>query len=288
MSSTEAKLRSLKVPELKDLLTKKGLPVSGKKEDLINRLLAFEVDEKVTTITTTTDSNDANNNSIARNTASIKAQNNGGINSNGENIASGIAGDSDTKTGDTDLFEKDITNSPVDHNSALDADFDWDDIKLTTDEFNDAAKDAELDSLHSLNSPIEKTKTDNPLNLADKKSGTASANINTSSTSISDSQQQQQVSTSTTEPEIIVKPTGFKCKKITFNAPPPQSTPVTTQSDNNLSSELEKRKKRAERFGVNLSETDKKLERAVKFGIQVSSPVDSPLKAERPILQKQT
>ncbi|CAG8477952.1 8964_t:CDS:2 [Ambispora gerdemannii] len=297
MSSAEAKLRSLKVPELKELLNKKGLPVSGKKEDLINRLLTFEVGEKVTTTTTTTDSSNIsshNNNSTGRNTGNnsininTKTQNNSGIISNGDNNASGVAGDNDTKTGDTDLFEKDIVNSPGDPNSALDTDFDWDDIKLTTDEFNDVVKDAELDSLHSLSSPIERTTDKSKMdNTLDKKPGTTSTITNTS-TSIADS---QRAFTSTTEPEIVVKPTGFKCKKITFNAPsqPQQSIPALNQSnDSNISSELEKRKKRAERFGVTLNETDKKLERAVKFGLQMSSPVDSPLKAERPIPQKKT
>ncbi|KAF9506600.1 hypothetical protein BS47DRAFT_393103 [Hydnum rufescens UP504] len=39
----EAKLKSLKVPELKSLLSKASLPVSGKKEDLIARIIASPV-----------------------------------------------------------------------------------------------------------------------------------------------------------------------------------------------------------------------------------------------------
>src|SRR5687767_5921404 len=50
MSTAEAKYRQLKVSELKELLAKKGLQVSGKKEELVARLLAAEDKKPVETI----------------------------------------------------------------------------------------------------------------------------------------------------------------------------------------------------------------------------------------------
>jgi len=44
-----------------------------------------------------------------------------------------------------------------------------------------------------------------------------------------------------------------------------------------LATELERRRKRAERFGVELSDADKKLQRAARFGTTVSDPLDAPL-----------
>jgi hypothetical protein len=76
---------------------------------------------------------------------------------------------------------------------------------------------------------------------------------------------------------VVVKPSGFTCKRITFDEPSDLN-----KNSNDLSSELERRKKRAERFGTQLSEADKKLERAARFGFAIPSPLDSQLKSPRP------
>ncbi|CAJ0865264.1 4958_t:CDS:2 [Entrophospora sp. SA101] len=76
---------------------------------------------------------------------------------------------------------------------------------------------------------------------------------------------------------VVVKPSGFTCKRITFDEPSDLN-----KNSNDLSSELERRKKRAERFGTQLSEADKKLERAARFGFAIPNPLDSQLKSPRP------
>jgi hypothetical protein len=84
---------------------------------------------------------------------------------------------------------------------------------------------------------------------------------------------------SSSNPDSIVKPSGFTCKKIVFDSLPTASTPpqVPSKNQSDLATELERRKKRAERFGVELSDADKKLQRAARFGTTVSNPLDAPL-----------
>ncbi|KAG9304460.1 hypothetical protein G9A89_020024 [Geosiphon pyriformis] len=266
MSTTEAKLRSLKVADLKELLAKKGLATSGKKEDLIFRLLATE-------------------DSISKLT---EESNNLNLNNNDNNITNGGGPpENENKNNDTDLFEKEILNAPSDPNSALDGDFDWDDIKLTTDEFNDFGKDAELESLNSPSSPTFSNNSAKDKSVEKSKAELGSTPYDNKKPSItSKSTPNVELAPIQSESEIITKPTGFTCKKITFNAS--FSAPPKQSSNSDVNAELERRKKRAERFGGQLTETDKKLERASRFGLEVSSPVDSPLKAERPPPLKKT
>ncbi|CAG8714483.1 5935_t:CDS:1, partial [Scutellospora calospora] len=69
------------------------------------------------------------------------------------------------------------------------------------------------------------------------------------------------------KPDVLVKPSGFTCKKIVFDEP--TSSP-TSQNQPDLTAEIERRKKRAERFGTQLSEADKKLQRAARFGVEIT------------------
>jgi hypothetical protein len=75
-----------------------------------------------------------------------------------------------------------------------------------------------------------------------------------------------------------VKPSGFTCKKIVFdNITTTTTSQTSSKSQTDLAIELERRKKRAERFGVELSDADKKLQRAARFGTTVTNPLDAPL-----------
>ncbi|CAG8433790.1 11372_t:CDS:2 [Diversispora eburnea] len=221
MSTTESKLRQLKIVDLKELLAKKGLPVSGKKEDQT----ALNIEPK---------------------------------------------------SSETDLFDKDILVSP---NELLPTGLDDDWEKFTTDDIANLSKD--FDSPDSPTSPSLSNKE----TLANKpKIEVSKDNL----TTIDDKQKDSNTSikddaTSTTSSDILIKPSGFTCKKIIFDEKP--SLPVS-KSQPDLTAELERRKKRAERFGVQLSDADKKLQRAARFGINTKIPDDSPLKAPLPSSRK--
>jgi hypothetical protein len=115
MSTTEAKYRQLKVPELKELLTKKGLQVSGKKEDLIARLLAAEDKKPVETI-----------NQPSKNSSNTNTNRKSSI----ENIINKDPAEPATLNTevkeDNDLFDKDLNlMSATDITTGIDNDFDW-------------------------------------------------------------------------------------------------------------------------------------------------------------------
>ncbi len=115
MSTTEAKYRQLKVPELKELLARKGLPVSGKKEELVARLLAAE-DKKIESINQPPKVNTiVTGNSNATRTSSI------------ENIINKDPMEPDVKNEDNDLFDKDLNLMTTDITTGIDNEFYWDD-----------------------------------------------------------------------------------------------------------------------------------------------------------------
>lgn len=104
--------RQLKVQELKDLLAKKGLPVSGKKEELVARLIAAEDKKPVETISQTS-KNNSNTNPTRK--SSI------------ENIIN-----KDPVEQNNDLFDKELNlMSTTDITTGIDNDFDWE--NLTTE-----------------------------------------------------------------------------------------------------------------------------------------------------------
>lgn len=118
---------------------------------------------------------------------------------------------------------------------------------------------------------IDATKGFNDANVEAKQS------VETKNPSSNETKTLKTVSSSSNS-DSIVKPSGFKCKKIVFdNLPTAQITQVPSKNETDLASELERRKKRAERFGVGLSDADKKLQRAARFGTTVSNPLDAPL-----------
>ena len=115
MSTVEAKYRQLKVSELKEILAKKGLQVSGKKEDLVARLLAAEDKKPVETIT-----------QPSKNSSNANATRKSSI----ENIinkdpAEPTALNTEIKE-DNDFFDKDLNlMSATDITTGIDNDFDW-------------------------------------------------------------------------------------------------------------------------------------------------------------------
>ncbi|GBC05582.1 hypothetical protein RclHR1_00630029 [Rhizophagus clarus] len=256
--------RQLKVQELKDLLAKKGLPVSGKKEELVARLVAAEDKKPVETINQTS-KNNSNTNPARK--SSI------------ENIIN-----KDPVEQNNDLFDKDLNlMSTTDITTGIDNDFDWE--NLTTD--ITLQKDGEFDTLISPISPSlsvtsikelspEKVKTE-----IDVTKGSHDITNVEAKQSLNEAKSPQTVSSSS-NPDNIVKPSGFTCKKIVFDNPPTAPTPqAPSKNQADLATELERRKKRAERFGVELSDADKKLQRAARFGTTVSNPLDAPLTAPR-------
>ncbi|PKY39626.1 hypothetical protein RhiirA4_239101 [Rhizophagus irregularis] len=265
--------RQLKVQELKDLLAKKGLPVSGKKEELVARLIAAEDKKPVETISQTS-KNNSNTNPTRK--SSI------------ENIIN-----KDPVEQNNDLFDKELNlMSTTDITTGIDNDFDWE--NLTTD--ITLQKDGEFDTLISPISPSlsvtsikelspEKVKTeiDATRGSNDVANVEAKQSVETKNPSSNEAKTLKTVSSSSNS-DSIVKPSGFKCKKIVFDNLPTaaaQITQVPSKNQNDLASELERRKKRAERFGVKLSDADKKLQRAARFGTTVSNPLDAPLTAPR-------
>jgi len=236
---SEAKYRQLKVPELKDLLAKKGLPVSGKKEDLVARLLAAE-DKPIETI---------NQTSKRKSSSSI------------EHIINNPAEQNN------DLLDRELT---------LPDDFSWD-IEQ---------KDGEFDTLISPISPSlsvtelspEKVKTET---VEPTKGSNADVKQSVETKSPS-SNEAKPLKSESSNSDSIVKPSGFTCKKIVFdNTPTTTTSQIPSKNQTDLATELERRKKRAERFGVGLSDADKKLQRAARFGTTVSNPLDAPLTAPR-------
>ncbi|CAG8547273.1 501_t:CDS:2 [Dentiscutata heterogama] len=250
---TEAQLRLLKIPELKELLVERNLPVSGRKEELITRILTAEG---------------------KKSEEALKQTNNMDINNviNNDTVLT-----TDSKNEVTDLFDKDLLNSPNDLTSGLD-NFDWE--KFTTDDIDALSKDNTFDSLISPTSPSHST-TSNKDSTQEKVKSDASKD-GQSQTIKSDDVKETSVKNDTnsesTKPDVLVKPSGFTCKKIVFDEP---TSPIS-KSQSDLNAEIERRKKRAERFGTQLSEADKKLQRAARFGVEVTSPIDSPLKAPLP------
>ncbi|OLL22340.1 hypothetical protein NEOLI_005172 [Neolecta irregularis DAH-3] len=76
----------------------------------------------------------------------------------------------------------------------------------------------------------------------------------------------------------ISKPSGFKFNKISDSFPKPQESGTATNEKAKSTAELEqdRRKKRAERFGIPKSDAEKAMERAARFGTEKtmnSSPV---------------
>ncbi|CAI2171313.1 14753_t:CDS:2 [Funneliformis geosporum] len=274
MSTVETKYRQLKVPELKDLLLKKGLPVSGKKEELVARLLAAEDKKIVEPINQTPKSNTMATSSSTRK-SSI------------DNIINKVSMEttSEVKNDDTDLFDKDLNLISADIASGIDNDF-WDNI--TTD--INIPKDSEFDSLISPFSPSsvtsikdlspEKSKTEMPESIKGSNNVTNVEAKNSAETMKSDAKASKAESSSSIS-DNIVKPSGFTCKKIVFDNSPTITSPQLPSKDADLATELERRKKRAERFGVELSDSDKKLQRAARFGTTVTNPLDAPLTAPR-------
>uniref|UniRef100_A0A1D1XKX4 SAP domain-containing ribonucleoprotein n=1 Tax=Anthurium amnicola TaxID=1678845 RepID=A0A1D1XKX4_9ARAE len=263
--------RQLKVPELKELLAKRGLPVSGKKEELVARLLAAEDKKPVETINQT--SRSSSNTNPARK-SSI------------ENIIN------KDPVEQTDLFDKELNlMATTDITTGIDNDFDWE--NLTTD--ITLQKDGEFDTLISPISPSlsvtsikelspEKAKTENAEATKESHDVTnveAKQSVETKNPSFNEAKTLKTESSSS-NPDSIVKPSGFKCKKIVFDNLPTTTAPLSpSKSQTDLATELERRKKRAERFGVELSDSDKKLQRAARFGTTISNPLDAPLTAPR-------
>ncbi|CAG8468353.1 24040_t:CDS:2 [Cetraspora pellucida] len=247
---TETQLRQLKIPDLKEILSKESLPVSGKKEELISRILAAENKKTEEALKQTSNMD----------------------------ISNVINNDTDPKNDDVDIFDKDLLNSPNDLTTGLD-NFDWE--KFTTDDIDALSKDNTFDSLISPTSPSHSTNSnkDNTQEkvksdvLKDDQSQTVKSD-DTKKTSIKDD-----TNTEVSKSDVLIKPSGFTCKKIVFDEP---TSPIS-KSQSDLNVEIERRKKRAERFGTQLSEADKKLQRAARFGVEVTSPIDSPLKASLPL-----
>jgi SAP domain-containing ribonucleoprotein len=271
MSTTEAKYRQLKVPELKELLTKKGLQVSGKKEDLIARLLAAEDKKPVETI-----------NQPSKNSSNTNTNRKSSI----ENIINKDPAEPATLNTevkeDNDLFDKDLNlMSATDITTGIDNDFDWD-ITLQ--------KDGEFDTLISPISPSLSVTS-----IKDEKARTETTETTKGPNDVTNIEAKQSVETTTGNPDAetlktssssnsdsIVKPSGFTCKKIVFdNITTTTTSQTSSKSQTDLAIELERRKKRAERFGVELSDADKKLQRAARFGTTVTNPLDAPLTAPR-------
>lgn len=261
--------RQLKVQELKDLLAKKGLPVSGKKEELVARLMAAEDKKPVETINQTS-KNNSNTNPARK--SSI------------ENIIN-----KDPVEQNNDLFDKELNlMSTTDITTGIDNDNDFDWENLTTD--ITLQKDGEFDTLISPVSPSlsvtsikelspEKVKTE----IDATKGSTnveAKQSVETKNPSSNEAKTLKTVSSSS-NPDSIVKPSGFTCKKIVFDNLSTVQTSQVPSKNQDLATELERRKKRAERFGVGLSDADKKLQRAARFGTTVSNPLDAPLTAPR-------
>ncbi|CAG8698869.1 16254_t:CDS:2, partial [Acaulospora morrowiae] len=240
MSTTEAKLRQLRIIDLKELLVKKGLPVSGKKEELIARILATE-DKKP---------EDA-------------ANQNQNIENIDNNDTTSTTLKTETKNGSSDSYEAPVV-----------LDEDW--YKFTTEDIANLSKDPEFENLTFPTSPSQSIASNKEF-IPDKGKPEVSKER-----SIKHEDRKNDTSKppeNDKKSDILVKPSGFTCKKIVFDDEP--TTPVT-KSQSDLSAELERRKKRAERFGIQLSDADKKLQRAARFGIETSIPIDSPLKAPLP------
>lgn len=138
---------------------------------------------------------------------------------------------------------------------------------LSKDSLFDSPNSPTSPSLSNKEVPADKSKTE----------------VSTTTKSVDDKQKDSNTSikndetSSATNSDILVKPSGFTCKKITFDEEPSQTA---TKSQPDLAAELERRKKRAERFGVQMSDEDKKLQRAARFGINTKIPTDSPLKGK--------
>jgi len=263
---SEAKYRQLKISELKKKLEKKGLQVSGKKEELVARLLAAEDKKLVETI------NQPSSNTNTTRKGSIE-------NIINKDPAEPTTLNTDVKE-DNDLFDKELTLMSA---TDITTDFDWD-ITLQ--------KDGEFDTLISPISPSLSVTS-----IKDEKARTEMTDATKGSNDVINVEAKRSVETTTKNPEAetiktesssnsdsIVKPSGFTCKKIVFDSTPttttsqtPSKSPISTD----LATELERRKKRAERFGVELSDADKKLQRAARFGTTVSNPLDAPLTAPR-------
>ncbi|RIA85422.1 hypothetical protein C1645_781896 [Glomus cerebriforme] len=276
MSTSEAKYRQLKVPELKDLLAKKGLPVSGKKEDLVARLLAAEDKKPVETINQT--SRNSSNTNPARKSSLENIINKDPVEQN-------------------DLFDKELNLMST--TDITTDDFDWENIPTDIT----LQKDGEFDPLISPISPSlsvtsikelspEKAKTEtvkesNDVTNADVTNTEVKQSAETKN--LSSNEAKTESSSSKSNPDSIVKPSGFTCKKIVFdNTPTTTASHTTNKSQTDLNTELERRKKRAERFGVELSDADKKLQRAARFGTTVLNPLDAPLTAPRMPKRKQS
>ncbi|CAG8478892.1 12479_t:CDS:2 [Racocetra fulgida] len=244
---TETQLRQLKIPDLKEILSKESLPVSGKKEDLIARILAAE---------------------NKKTEEALKQASN-------MDISNVINNDTDPKH-DDDLFDKDLLNSPNDLTTGLD-NFDWE--KFTTDDIDALSKDNTFDSLISPTSPSHSTNSNKDNNTQEKVKPDVPKD-DQSQTIKSDDAKKTSIKDGTNseipKSDVLVKPSGFTCKKIVFDEP---TSPIS-KSQSDLNAEIERRKKRAERFGTQLSEADKKLQRAARFGVEVTSPIDSPLKVD--------
>ncbi|CAG8466898.1 9728_t:CDS:2 [Acaulospora colombiana] len=247
MSTTEAKLRHLRIIDLKELLVKKGLPVSGKKEELIARILATE-DKKPEDITNQSKDMDISATSI-------------NFISNNDNTQMTIK--TESKNGSSDPYG--IETAGLD---------DWD--KFTTEDIANLSKESDFDFPTSPSFSVASNKEF----TSDKEKAEVSKENYKKPDEKNDTFKTLE---NDTKSDILVKPSGFTCKKIVFDEEP---TSQVAKPQSNLAAELERRKKRAERFGIQLSDADKKLQRAARFGIEASIPIDSPLKDEEKLRKR--
>jgi len=193
------------------------------------------------------------------------------------------------------LFDKELNlMSTTDITTGIDNDNDFDWENLTTD--ITLQKDGEFDTLISPISPSlsvtsikelspEKVKTeiDATKGSNDVTNVEVKQSVETKNPSANEAKTLKTESSSSNS-DSIVKPSGFTCKKIVFDSLSTVQTsqvPSKNQNQADLATELERRKKRAERFGIGLSDADKKLQRAARFGTTVSNPLDAPLTAPR-------
>jgi len=178
-----------------------------------------------------------------------------------------------------DNNENDNNNSNINNNNDIidNHNNDDDDNAIITN--NETSKETDISKLNipEINTNISNSE----IEINDNNSSSIKVITATTPTAITPSATEitftDEASKDSPNSNVVVKPSGFTCKRITFDEPSDLN-----KNSNDLSSELERRKRRAERFGTQLSEADKKLERAARFGFAIPNPLDSQLKSPRP------
>ncbi|CAG8595142.1 3960_t:CDS:2 [Paraglomus occultum] len=250
---TEAKLRVLKVPELKDLLSKRGLTITGKKEELVARIIAFEQNKQ-------------------RNSISIEE-----ANETADHVSDLKSSIKPSHVPTNNVITNDVHSTAKEHHSPNDDDFRLDDIASPgLDENYDwdlsisdiLGKEGDLDFVSLSPKSAAADSKDTSKKIESKKDNDSKDKNQISDKSTSESQSSVPVSKADTEEsatstaesgelvpqeEFVVTASGFRCKKITFDDNPVKAAVLLTEE--------EKRRKREQKFGPISKDSEKPAQR---------------------------